>query len=170
MPIQVVIFDIDGTLIDSVDQHAAAWVEALGHFGHEVSFQAVRAQIGKGGDQLMPVFLSPDFIEQQGEALERFRGDLFKRRYLDSLRPFPGVPQLFERLRAAGKRPVLASSAKAEELERYKAIAGIEACGRHRRQRRRRRAVQARAGYLPGRLAQGDGAAGPGDRRRRQPL
>ena len=125
MPVQAVIFDIDGTLIDSVDQHAAAWVETFSHFGRSVTFEDVRKQIGKGGDQLMPVFLSDAFIDQHGQEVESFRGDLFKRKYLDSLRPFPCVPALFQRLRAAGARTVLASSAKADEIERYEQIAGI---------------------------------------------
>ncbi len=126
MPVDVVIFDIDGTLIDSVDQHAAAWAETFEHFGRQVAFEEVRAQIGKGGDQLMPVFLSKAMIEDEGESIEQFRGELFKRKYLDALRPFPSVPALFERIRASGKRPVLASSAKADELERYAKIAGIQ--------------------------------------------
>lgn len=126
MPIRGVVFDIDGTLIDSVDQHATAWVETLKHFGREAGFDEVRAQIGKGGDQLMPVFLSRRFIAEQGEAVERFRSDLFKRRFLSRLRPFPFVPALFEQIRRRGARTVLASSAKGDELERYKKIAGIQ--------------------------------------------
>ena len=47
--IKAVIFDIEGTLVDSVDLHAKAWQEAFAHFGHEVAFADVRAQIGKGG-------------------------------------------------------------------------------------------------------------------------
>ncbi len=56
---EAVIFDIDGTLLDSVDLHAQAWQEAFRHFGHEIPFSDIRSQIGKGGDQLLPVFLSP---------------------------------------------------------------------------------------------------------------
>ena len=52
------IFDVDGTLVDSVDLHASAWQEALIKFGHPVTFEQARSQIGKGGDQLIPVFLS----------------------------------------------------------------------------------------------------------------
>jgi beta-phosphoglucomutase-like phosphatase (HAD superfamily) len=52
------IFDPDGTLLDSVDLHALAWHEAMVRFGHDVSFEQARGQIGKGGDKLMPVFLS----------------------------------------------------------------------------------------------------------------
>ena len=46
------IFDLDGTLLDSVDLHALAWHEAMTKFGHDVSFEQARRQIGKGGDKL----------------------------------------------------------------------------------------------------------------------
>jgi HAD superfamily hydrolase (TIGR01509 family) len=123
--IKAVIFDIDGTLIDSVDLHAKAWVEALMHFGHEIAFQDLRSQIGKGGDQILNGLLPPEVIEQRGEEIKDFRADLFKRRYLPQVRAFPGVRQLFEHIRAAGQRAVLASSGNADEVEQYKEIAGI---------------------------------------------
>jgi HAD superfamily hydrolase (TIGR01549 family) len=123
--IKAVLFDVDGTLIDSVDLHARAWQEALAHFGYDVAFEAVRSQIGKGGDQLMPVFVPKDDLERRGEELETYRGDLFKRKYLPQVRPFPKVRDLFERLRADGKAIVLASSGKAEEVKRYMGIARI---------------------------------------------
>src|SRR5918912_1673977 len=104
---KAVIFDIDGTLVDTVDLHADAWVETFRHFGVEVGRDAVRSQIGKGGDQLMPVFLSREMLEQRGEEIDRFRGDLFKREYLPRARAFPGVRELFERIRAAGQTIVL---------------------------------------------------------------
>ena len=74
-----VIFDTDGTLIDSVDAHAQAWQRAFAHFGFGIGFEAIRAQIGKGGDQLMPVFLSSEQLAQIGKKLDNFRADLFKR-------------------------------------------------------------------------------------------
>ena len=55
---RAVIFYVDGTLVDSVDLHARAWQEAFRKFGREIEFGKVRQQIGKGGDQLMPVFFS----------------------------------------------------------------------------------------------------------------
>jgi HAD superfamily hydrolase (TIGR01509 family) len=123
--IKAVIFDIDGTLIDTVDLHAEAWVEALGHFGHEIAFPDMRSQIGKGGDQILHGLLPPEVIEERGDAIKDFRSDLFKREYLHRARAFPGVRELFERIRAAGQKAVLASSGNADEVEKYKEIAGI---------------------------------------------
>jgi HAD superfamily hydrolase (TIGR01549 family) len=123
--IKAVIFDIDGTLVDSVDLHAHAWQEAFRHFGREVPYEDVRSQIGKGGDQLLPVFFSKAELEEFGEELEKYRGDLYKREYLPRVRAFPEVRALFERIRADGKKIALASSAKEEEVKVYKEITHI---------------------------------------------
>ena len=123
---KAIIFDVDGTLIDSVDLHAKAWVDAFKEFGHDIAVDDVRGQIGKGGDQLMPVFLSSEELDEKGERLHQRRGEILKERYLSSIRPFPDVRALFERIRADGIRIVLASSAKGDELETYKKIADIE--------------------------------------------
>ena len=122
---QGVIFDLDGTLIDTVDLHAACWVEALKHFGVDVPFDDIRVQIGKGGDQILHGLLPPDLIEEKGEEIQEFRSDLFKREYMHKARPFPRVRELFERIKDSGQRAVLASSGTAGEVERYKEVAGI---------------------------------------------
>ena len=124
--LKAVIFDVDGTLVDSVDLHAHAWQEALAHFGKRVEYERVRYQIGKGGDQLMPVFLSEEELEEFGEELEKFRGELFKREYLPRVEGFPSVRELFERVGREGLQIALASSAKGDELKTYKQIARIE--------------------------------------------
>ncbi len=120
------IFDIDGTLLDSVDHHAEAWVAAFRHFGVETDFTRVRGQIGKGGDELMPVFLSKAQLRDAGEAIEAYRSDLFKRAYRDRVKPFPGVRALFERLRADGTTIALASSGKRSEVDHYQAVLDVE--------------------------------------------
>lgn len=119
------VFDVDGTLVDSVDAHAAAWRDTLRRFGREVPFDEVRAQIGKGGDQLMPVFLDPETVERRGEEIEEARTALFRAEHLPGVRPFPGVAALFADLRERGVRVVLASSAKDEELDAYVERLGI---------------------------------------------
>lgn len=123
---KAVIFDIDGTLLDSVDLHAAAWQEALTHFGHPVTFEAVRQQIGKGGDQLLPVFLTEEEIKEIGQDLEEYRSRLFKEQYLPKVKPFPRVRELFEAVLGHRQKVALASSARGDELKHYERIAGIE--------------------------------------------
>ena len=120
------LFDVDGTLIDSVDLHAKAWQEALAHFGFDVPYEQVRGQIGKGGDHLMPVFVPQDQLDRMGEQLEKYRGELFKRKYLPEVKPFPGVRDLFLRVKDEGYRAALASSAKGDELESYKKLMNID--------------------------------------------
>lgn len=124
--IEAVIFDVDGTLIDTVDFHAKAWLWVFARHGHDIPFEDIRAQIGKGGDQLMPVFLPNDVIERLGEQIEKERGEIFKGTYLPQVRALPGARDLFERVKAEGLNAVLASSAKGDELKRYLKIAGIE--------------------------------------------
>lgn len=119
------IFDLDGTLLDSVDLHALAWHEAMVKFGHDVSFEQARSQIGKGGDKLLPVFLSADEQRDHGTGMEEWRSHRFKTTYLPLVRPFSAVPDLLRRVRDAGLRVAIASSAKKDELDKYLDIAGI---------------------------------------------
>ncbi len=123
--LQAVIFDLDGTLLDSVDLHALAWHEALVKFGHDVSFEKARSQIGKGGDKLIPFFLSKAEQTDHGKALEAWREKRFKEKYLDLVRPFSAVPDLLRRVRSAGLKVAVASSAKSDQLDQYLEIAGI---------------------------------------------
>jgi HAD superfamily hydrolase (TIGR01549 family) len=119
------IFDLDGTLLDSVDLHAIAWHEAMVRFGHDVSFEQARRQIGKGGDKLIPVFLSADEERDHGKEMEEWRGKRFKTEYLPLVRPFSAAPDLLKRGRDAGLRIAIASSAKKDELDKYLDIARI---------------------------------------------
>ena len=124
-PVQAVIFDVDGTLIDSVDLHALTWQDALREFGRDVSFGDVRFQIGKGGDQLMPVFLSEQQIADFGDVLTKRRAAIFAESYRTRIKKFPQTRELFQRLVADGKKIALASSATSDELDHYKKVAEI---------------------------------------------
>jgi HAD superfamily hydrolase (TIGR01549 family) len=120
-----VIFDIDGTLLDSVDLHTRAWQEAFEHYGHRFTFDSIRSQIGKGGDQIIPMFLDEGEARRIGKELEEFRKQLFKKKYLSQVRAFPKVRELFLKLKDNSQRVALASSASGDELETYERIAQI---------------------------------------------
>jgi len=117
------LFDVDGTLVDTNDLHAAAWREAFLEFGLDKPFDEIRWQVGKGGDNLIPS-LFPDLGGARRSELEDYRGELFKRDYLPRATPFPGVRDLFERLASDGVKIVLASSSHAEEVDYHLSLIG----------------------------------------------
>jgi HAD superfamily hydrolase (TIGR01509 family) len=120
------IFDVDGTLVDSVDIHAEVWQRTLAEFGKKTNFADVRRQIGKGADTLLPEFLTQEGLKQKGKEISEYRAELFKREYLSRVRPFPKVADLFRQIRREGIRIALASSSKADEVAHYKKLCGIE--------------------------------------------
>ena len=124
--IRAAIFDLDGTLVDSNEFHVLAWQETFRHFGKEIPIQRLREQVGKGGDQYLPVFLDERKMREFGGKADKFHGDVFKKKYLSQVKPFPKVRELFERLRADGKKIALASSGKDAEVRHYEKLLGIE--------------------------------------------
>lgn len=120
-----VLFDVDGTLVDTVDLHAKAWQDAFRLYGKEIPFEDVRSQIGKGGDQLMPVFLTRDELQRFGEEMQARRGRIYQERYQSQVRAFAGVRPLFERIKREGACIALASSADKQEFEANLALLGV---------------------------------------------
>lgn len=124
--IKAFIFDIDGTLIDSVEAHAKSWVKTFEKFGKKVELSETRKLIGMGGDQFLKDYFTKSELEKYEEEIEKYRSDLFKKEFLPQVKPFKKVRELFEKIRYNGKQIVLASSAKKDEVEAYKKIARIE--------------------------------------------
>ena len=121
-----VIFDIDGTLVDSNRAHAESWAETLRSFGHSVSADQVQPLIGMGGDKLLPRLIGVDIESDEGKKYSEHRTRLFFEEYFPSLRAFPGVRALAQRLHDDGHVLVVASSASEEELEKLLGLAGIK--------------------------------------------
>jgi phosphoglycolate phosphatase-like HAD superfamily hydrolase len=122
--IRAILFDVDGTLVDSNDAHARAWVEAFADSGVTVDFMAVRRSIGMGGDKLMPAVSAIDEESDTGKRISTCRGEIFKARYLPSLKPFAGAADLVAAVKSGGRSVVAASSAQEDELHALLEIAG----------------------------------------------
>jgi phosphoglycolate phosphatase-like HAD superfamily hydrolase len=119
------IFDIDGTLVDSNDIHTRCWLEAFEHFGQSFPYDVMRNQIGKGGDLLVPDLLQAREMRTFGEKLKKYRTELFKKKYMAEVKPFPRIRQLFEELRRRDIRLALGSSANADEVEYYTRLLSV---------------------------------------------
>ena len=122
---RVVLLDIDGTLIDSNDAHARAWVASLAEFGYVVGFERIRPLIGKGGDKILPelVGLDPESLEAQ--RMGERRGEIFRQRELPHLLATPGARELLTRLRDEGWELSVATSANADDLRATLEQAGV---------------------------------------------
>lgn len=123
--LQAILLDVDGTLIDSNDKHAQCWVEAFAHFGKEVPWDVIRSQIGKGGDLLVPDTLNAREMREIGEKLNEYRGELWKRDYMESVQPFPGAVEAIREMERRGLKIAFASSSNPDEVEYYVELLGV---------------------------------------------
>jgi HAD superfamily hydrolase (TIGR01509 family) len=121
---RAVIFDVDGTLVDSNDAHAHAWVLAITNSGRRVEFSRVRPLIGMGGDKLLLEIAGLSIDSPEGKAIGNERKEIFRRDFLPHLRPTRGAQRLLESLRDDRNTLVVASSAEEDELQDLLKVAG----------------------------------------------
>lgn len=112
-----VIFDVDGTLVDSNDAHAQSWVDTFREAGYNVPFEQVRPLIGMGGDKLLPETIGVSRDSDEGKKLLERRGKIFRSTYLPHLRPLPGARDLVLRVKRGGLKAIVATSANDDELK-----------------------------------------------------
>ena len=124
--VRAVLFDVDGTLVDSNDAHAHAWVRAFAEHGVDVAFAGVRRAIGMGGDKLMPRVSDLTEDSEKGQRIANRRAEIFKQEYLPDIRPLRGARELVAAVKDLDLTAVAASSAKKEELRPLLKIAGAE--------------------------------------------
>ncbi len=123
--IKGVILDVDGTLIDSNDAHARAWVDAFREFGYDVPYGRTRALVGMGGDNLLPEAINLEKDTEEGEALSKRRGEIFKEKYLRTINPFAGTRDMVKRMRDEGLEIAIGTSASKKELNPLLEIADV---------------------------------------------
>jgi HAD superfamily hydrolase (TIGR01509 family) len=124
--VEAVLLDVDGTLIDSNDAHAHAWVDTGRELGYPIAFAEVRPLIGMGGDQVLPRLTGLDEASDAGRRVLERRGEIFRAHYLPRLRAFAGARELLERLRADGRRLIVATSASEDDLAALLEQAGLD--------------------------------------------
>lgn len=120
-----VLFDVDGTLVDTNYLHTLAWWQAFRRFGHDVPMATIHRTIGMGGTTLIEHLIGEDRNKDQDEALEDTHGALFSAQW-PALRSFDGARELLQHCADAGLAVVLATSASEEELGVLRKVIGAD--------------------------------------------
>jgi HAD superfamily hydrolase (TIGR01509 family) len=115
-----VLFDVDGTLVDTNYLHAVCWWEAFIQAGHDVPMAAIHRAIGMGSDQLLDALL-PANRDRDGDAAMRSAHSALSATYWSRQRPLPGAADLLRTCKKRGLRVVLASSADKREFAALRA-------------------------------------------------
>lgn len=117
--LHLALFDLDGTLVDTVQGHAQAWHEALASYGVEIPVAVLHQHIGQGSDQLLPVVLPEDQRRRFGAEVDALQHRIYVERYLPRARAFPQAHALVAACAAEGLACAIATSAKDDEREAY---------------------------------------------------
>jgi len=114
----VAIVDVDGTLVDTNYQHALAWYRAFRAHGVVLQVWKIHRHIGMGGDHMVAALAGDDVERDRGDAIRATEKERYQE-LIGEVEPMAGSRELVTALRRRGHSVVLASSAKAEEMEHY---------------------------------------------------
>ena len=112
------ILDIDGTLVDTNYQHAIAWYHAFRQSDVILPIWRIHRAIGMGGDQMVPHLIGEERDEELGDDIRAAEKPLYLS-MIEQVEPFDGARDFIVDLKDHGHTVILASSAKANELEHY---------------------------------------------------
>ena len=114
----IAVLDVDGTLVDTNYQHALAWYRAFRQHGVVLPVWRIHRHVGMGGDQLVAALVSEEFDSEHGDDVRAAEKALYMSLIVE-VQPLEGARELIVDLRKAGHPVVLASSAKADEIDHY---------------------------------------------------
>ena len=114
----VAILDIDGTLVDTNYHHAIAWYRAFRQHDIVLPIWRIHRHIGMGGDQLVGALTDERTEQEKGDDIRAAEKVLYFQ-LIDEVQPMAGARDLIEQLKHRGHTVVLASSAKADEVDHY---------------------------------------------------
>jgi HAD superfamily hydrolase (TIGR01509 family) len=112
------ILDIDGTLVDTNYQHAVSWYMAFRQHGLQIPVWRIHRHLGMGGDQLVAAVAGDDVESEQGDDIRAAEGPLYLAS-IQTVSAFDHARDLISDLKDRGHKVVLASSAKAQEVDHY---------------------------------------------------
>ncbi|HEX9998292.1 MAG TPA: HAD-IA family hydrolase [Abditibacterium sp.] len=127
MPLDALILDVDGTLVDTNPTHVESFARAFADFGYVVAPDRIAVEIGKGGDQLIPDVLGQSAFEKDGDAIRQS----LKKHFLDSAKQkkfavLPGAVEIIEAAKKHGLKVAIATSGEAEFLEAIGISCGVK--------------------------------------------
>jgi HAD superfamily hydrolase (TIGR01509 family) len=125
MHYDVVLLDIDGTIVDSNDAHARAWETAFAQHGRAIPFERIRPLIGMGGDKLLDRLAGLDSESAEGKRISAARAAIFAGEFLPTLRPTPGARSMIQWLKREGATITIATSATRDEVRGLLDAAGV---------------------------------------------
>ena len=134
-PKRLIIFDVEGTLIDCVRQSLICWREAFASYGFEVSCAQFHPHSGRDPDEMIRLLLPVSAADRWAKQLKEAHGRCYRDRFLYTVKPFPDVRALFARIKRAGGITGLATTCSGTELSHYCGVADISdlvdhlACG-----------------------------------------
>lgn len=123
--LRAILLDIDGTLLDSNDAHARAWVDAFAEHGYTTDYEHIRRMVGMGGDKLMPEAIGVEEDSAEGKPIVETRKRILKDTYMPTLRPTPGARDLLKRIQQDGLQLVVATSSSPEDVKELLTRAGV---------------------------------------------
>jgi HAD superfamily hydrolase (TIGR01549 family) len=128
------IFDVEGTLVDSVRHNLLSLQESLADFGIEAPYEELQLYSGLDGNQTLQL-VAPDLVEADRKRVLEAQGKLYERKYLASVKAFAGVREVFLALTGEGGRIALATDCKGATLRHYLSLLAADdlidsvACG-----------------------------------------
>lgn len=120
-PRRGVLFDVDGTLIDSSYIHTVAWWGAFRQYGHDVPMASIHQLVGMGGARLVDNLLPSGRDRGEDEDIMASHGALYASHW-PSLRALDGAKELLGRCHAGGLAVALASSARDRDLQVMRSV------------------------------------------------
>jgi HAD superfamily hydrolase (TIGR01549 family) len=121
--IEALVFDVDGTLVDTNYQHAISWFRAFRRFDISPAIWRIHRAIGMGGDQLVAAVAGDDVEKEHGDDLRSAWTEEFAV-FLPQVQPFAGARPLLEEVKRRELKLVLASSGEQEHVEHYLDLIG----------------------------------------------